>query len=81
MAACKSCGAAILWRRNPKTGRMAPIDAAASPRGNIGIGPETYELCNAKLSRVECGEHNGHHTNHFATCPQAAMHHKTRGKP
>ena len=71
MAACKSCGAAILWRRNPKTGRMAPIDAAASPRGTIGVDGECYALCNAAMSHVECGVHREHHTNHFATCPQA----------
>jgi len=78
MAACKSCGAAILWRRNPKTGRMAPIDAAASPRGNIGVDTESYALCNAAMGHVECAEHREHHTNHFATCKFANLHHRSR---
>ncbi len=84
MAACKSCSAPILWLRNPKTGRMAPIDAASRPNGQIGVDLERqeYALCPAAMSRVECGVHAHHHTNHFATCPFAAMHHKTtRGKP
>ena len=78
MAACKSCAEPIIWRRNPKTGRMAPIDAEPSRKGNIGITETDYALCNAAMAHVECGEHKAHYTNHFSTCKFANMHHRSR---
>lgn len=61
MAQCRRCGAKILWRSHPRTGKKAPIDAVAVEGGNIKLlGDEQYEVVEPSKERL--------HVNHFMTC-------------
>lgn len=76
MSTCKSCGASVVWCRNEKTGRLAPIDAMPCPsgEGNIAVFecPETDEDLYRIVPEGELGDLK--HTSHFVTCPQAKQH-------
>lgn len=72
---CRSCRAPVVWLRHPATGKTAPIDAEPSPDGTILVdaGRGTYQIGKEPAR----GNFPGLlHTNHFATCPQAAAWHK-----
>lgn len=79
MPKCRSCNAEIVWCRTPKGGQM-PVDAQPDPDGNLvmdagqGATPECRPLKNS-----EKADHPGpFHKSHFATCPNAKDHRKTR---
>lgn len=73
---CRWCGARVLWLRNTTTGKVAPIDAAPVPGGNVSVdladcryqvhGPlEQLQLdptADAPDARPTL------HLNHYATC-------------
>lgn len=78
-AACKSCGARIFWAKTT-AGKAIPIDAAASPRGNLvtffekrtgNVRAETYTL-------IAHGRDAVLRTAHFATCQSADQHRRPR---
>lgn len=63
MAACKSCGAPIVWVKSAN-GKVMPLDGKPEKRvivtdEGIGCVVDTY-------------------TSHFSTCPNAAEHRKPR---
>jgi hypothetical protein len=74
-ALCRSCGTPIYWLRHHVTGKLAPIDIEEGFGGNI-----TIDLDAAEYTIVPKGSSPSpnRHRNHFATCPQAAKHHKTK---
>lgn len=69
VAQCKSCHMPIFWLKHIVSGKRQPVDAGASPDGNIRIDVErgVYEvLGNPQM-------HPGpKHKSHFATCRDAA---------
>lgn len=75
---CKSCGAAVEWRRHADTGNLAPIDAEPAANGNVLIeaDEEHYRIVPAP----ERGAYTGRlRLNHFVTCPNAAHHARRKG--
>jgi hypothetical protein len=73
---CKSCAASVYWLRHLEKGGIAPIDVEPTEKGNISINLEdgTYQS-------VPKAEREGKtlYTNHFATCPTAALHARKKG--
>lgn len=67
---CRSCNAEVVWLVHERTGKRAPIDAAPADGGNVAVDLEagTYRIVR-KRDELAAG---GLHTNHFATCEQAA---------
>ncbi len=75
MRVCQRCPALILDAESYSTGRMMPVDAEPSERGNIRL-----ERVGNKLMAQVCGKHNLHfyrtrgeklYLSHFASCPEA----------
>jgi hypothetical protein len=65
---CRSCGAAIVWATT-STGKQAPFDAKPIATTDLKpIGDGTYLASNTMRGYVS----------HFATCPNAAQHRRTR---
>lgn len=66
----RSCGADVYWLRHARTGKMAPIDAAPDPAGNIIVHLDqgTYE--NIPKDEREA-QRDWLRTSHFQTCPSA----------
>jgi hypothetical protein len=59
---CRSCGAAVEWAENVKTGKRIPFDAPIVPvrtQGDV-LGGLVVETVDTTVT-----------TSHFATCPQA----------
>lgn len=82
---CKSCGAAIVWARNPKTGKLSPVTAEPSEKGNCRLvdrglkEPEVEVLGrDARLEALEADPELRLRLNHFADCPTAAQHRKPK---
>lgn len=74
MPKCRSCNAEIVWAKNEKTGKLAPLDAEPSADGNIRLGPDgTYEIVVPSYR-----PRTNLHTSHFATCPGAGKHRKPK---
>jgi hypothetical protein len=70
---CRSCQAPVMWLENVATGKPAPIDIEPTPDGNIVILDEGRYNVLARSERAEAAaEGYPLHTNHFATCAQAA---------
>lgn len=73
---CRSCGASIIWAKGA-TGKLNPLDAEPSARGNIRLTDDRRAIYlptdHAARARDE-GEKL--HLSHFATCPSAATHRK-----
>jgi len=85
---CKSCNALIIWAITAKTKRPIPIDAKASPNGNVELEPSgdpreapIAHMLNTKGER-QTGEGgifrapSTRYQSHFASCPHAAQHRK-----
>lgn len=80
--ACGSCDAPILWARTQRDERM-PVDAAPDPDlGNVILTGTAPHLRAGVLARgqAEGARAAGQplHTSHFATCPHAGQHRRTR---
>jgi hypothetical protein len=72
LAGCRrpGCDGVILWLTHVGTGRMAPIDADPSPKGNIAIDLERGQytvLSGEQLEEVR-GRGEELRVNHFYTC-------------
>ena len=78
MPTCKSCGAEIMWAKT-QAGRLAPVDAAESPDGNVFVavceGGPTAFFPPAGTTIADATRHKSH----FATCPNANAHRKPKG--
>lgn len=79
---CRSCGAPVYWALT-REGRRMPIDAEPVATGNVlltlrrSTGALTCTVLGAGvLVEIESGRRR--YTSHYATCPQAASHRKTR---
>ena len=80
MRPCKSCRAPIHLLKVTGSDSWMPVDADPSPQGNlrINLNNETVQVLTdidqttARLSGTPL------HQSHFATCPQASTHRRTR---
>jgi hypothetical protein len=71
-AECRSCGAPILWAETTN-GKLMPLDA--EPTGK-GLVIERSGISKANADAVVFSRDV--YVSHFATCPNAAQHRKTR---
>jgi len=81
VANCGSCGTVIDWALLP-TGKRIPVDRASAgdPNGNLAVKRDGGKLHARYLKagqQPEGGEKRG--ISHFATCPQADQHRRSRG--
>jgi hypothetical protein len=72
-ALCRSCGSPIYWLHHARTGNLAPIDIEEGFGGNITIDLQLDRYTIVPKGSAPSGDR---HRNHFATCPNAAKHHK-----
>lgn len=80
MAACRSCKAPITWAIT-ENGRKIPLNRGPDPAGNLtktgatvsGL-PEVHYRTRGDEDRPE----ETRYTAHFATCPEAARHRRSR---
>lgn len=76
MASCRSCGEPIIWAEF-ESGKKCPFDAEPSQAGEWALN-EAYDPPKAtRLRRTEGSGEEGY-TSHFATCPDAATHRRSR---
>ncbi len=75
---CRSCGAAILWVKSARTGTLMPLDAAPVENGNIFIKDGLAVVLSGDL--FETMLDGPRYQSHFASCPNAAKHRKTKEK-
>lgn len=69
---CGSCGAPIVWRKSDRSGRVAPLDATPSERGNCAlVGDHEYMTYGPRQAEEERAAGAALYTSHFVTCPQA----------
>lgn len=71
-AKCRSCGAAIIWCVTGN-GKKMPIDARPTDTGNL-------VLEGTEPTAVYVDPGTGTHTSHFATCPNADKHRRSKGQ-
>lgn len=84
MPSCSSCQAPIRWVVVASTGRRMPIDPDPAANGNIVFRPGGSEVEYVGAPRPDGGlvgdEYEGRRfVSHFATCPNASKHRKSRG--
>lgn len=88
MSTCSSCGASIWWALSFTTGRRMPVDAEPSPDGNVLLAeskPDGTPVVRV-VGKTPPGEGpdlfgavpGPRYTSHFATCPHANQHRRTR---
>jgi hypothetical protein len=77
MSTCLSCHAPIVWGVTG-TGKRIPVDPDPVADGNLAIGPESVPRIRylQKDDTVRTSEWRG--VSHFATCPDARLHRKSR---
>jgi hypothetical protein len=69
---CRSCDAAIFWRRHLTSNKMAPLNMGPDPTGNIElIGAEEYGIVPVKDREAFLQAGGLLFKSHYATCPQA----------
>lgn len=73
---CDSCGIEVVFLEHIRTLRLAPIELAEDPDGNIGINlvDGTYMILNKATREAAVAAGKRLHVNHFARCPKAAWH-------
>lgn len=82
MSTCRSCGAGITWAVTG-TGKRMPVDAEPDPNGNVVLhdpttpgGPPVAAVVPRRLG--DPPPVFARYTSHFATCPHADDHRRTR---
>lgn len=70
--ACRSCGAPIIWAVHQATGSRMPLDP-----GYVDSGPRFTIDLTGQAHTVSDPNTTGH-PSHFATCPQAGQHRRSR---
>lgn len=67
-AACRSCGAPIVWVVSAKTGKSLPLDAVPVETGNVSID----DAGRAHVGKPKLPlETDDRYMSHFVTCPEA----------
>lgn len=74
---CKSCGARIFYAAT-KAGKRIPINAVPDPKGNLVVRRAADGTVRAVPAKEAQPEELHRHTSHFATCPDAADHRRSR---
>lgn len=76
---CSSCGAEILWASSVN-GKSMPLNLAPDSNGRIVLSPpeDPREPMVARLLRKDEQAPMPRFTSHFATCPQAAEHRRSK---
>lgn len=83
MATCRSCPAEIVWARTTgSSGKLMPIDAAPVDGGNVLVDfshdPPLATVVGKRTQPSLFGDDGPRYTSHFATCPNADSHRRTR---
>lgn len=83
MSTCRSCGAEIVWATVRSSGKKMPLDATATPDGNVWLHPDGFcDISATPSGDLFAGDSPAtgvtRHTSHFATCPDADTHRKAR---
>lgn len=72
---CEACQAPILWRRHVGTGKVAPLDAVATPTGNLAlVAPDGYLV----LGDDDQPADGNRYVSHFTVCPEADSFRRSR---
>lgn len=74
MAKCRSCGAAIEWTKNRRTGRRMPVDREPVPDGNIAVELDANKEPVSWLLLPLMTHSGPRFVSHFSTCPNAESH-------
>jgi hypothetical protein len=79
MSRCRSCGAPIRWAMT-EHGRRIPLDAASVGDGRFGTGLFVLRDGGELAMAVPPGvfPEQPHYVTHFATCPNASEHRRSR---
>lgn len=79
MSQCRSCDAPIIWAKSP-AGKAMPIDAEPVPDGNVLLVANGSATPNAIVVEADhqWAEGARRYKSHFATCPNAASHRRSR---
>jgi hypothetical protein len=77
-AACKSCGARVLWVQLLPRGTTAPLDDKPSTAGNVRLSKGGTVAKVLNKTELAAARRNSEqlYTSHFATCSNAASHRK-----
>jgi hypothetical protein len=78
VARCRSCNAEIRWARTAAKKRPIPLDLQPSPEGNVHLVGATAYMLNTEDAEQARRHHVELFVSHFATCPHATTHRKTR---
>lgn len=73
MAACRSCGAPVVWVLTEGGNRM-PVDPDPVEGGNIVLTRENESDGTPLAAYAKADPGVMRHVSHFATCPSAAQH-------
>lgn len=76
MSACGSCGASIWWSVT-EAGKSMPIDATPDPDGIVFIDRGVAKVL-GPIELALLAEGAPRWTSHFATCPNADEHRRSR---
>lgn len=76
MAVCEGCGKSVIWYKNDKTGKAAPVNPEPVPDGNVTLVDDGQYHVMTKAERQAADEpsmfDDGHALRrfvlHFATC-------------
>lgn len=73
---CRSCQAAILWVKWPKSGKKMPVDKDPVPNGNVvlTLKQSLNELHAEKFNPGVHASGRNRYVSHFTTCPQSSEH-------
>lgn len=74
MSECRSCGAPITWAITDN-GKRIPLDAEPAPNGNLILVDGV-----ARTPRIDDDVPFLQYVSHFATCPNAQQHRRSRTK-
>lgn len=81
-ATCRSCGAEVIWTVTAATGSRMPVDVQPTEDGNVVLAPDPKGppiAYAAPVGALLIEEDDGtRYTSHFATCPHADTHRRTR---
>lgn len=76
-ATCRSCGAAIVWCKTAN-GKTMPVDAEPADSGNVRVADGIATVLGALEVHAARAAGEALRLSHFASCPQAAEHRRTR---
>jgi hypothetical protein len=81
-ATCRSCNAPVIWARSASSGRLMPVDREPVDGGNVLVtrGPSgfTATVVGKQPQPNLFGDDGPRYTSHFATCPNADTHRRSR---